>query len=145
MLYFSVGPLAVLCSSMISLFYISSLLFNHILWPFSGFLCMWSLSLDLSVDSFHICQFYLADSRMNLVSLWQHLPLNLTKGPVSHLFSDNITHMRSTNRKPQPSNQFPMDKIKSHPTFFLSFFHSYICCNRMVQVWSHFGQNADTS
>jgi len=55
---------------------------------------------------------------------WQHLPLNLTKGPVSHLFSDNVTHMRSTNRKPQPSNQFPMDKIKSHPTFF-SFFLSF--------------------
>jgi len=45
-----------------------------------------------------------------------------------HLFSDDVfivvragqpvTHMRSTNNKPQPSNQFPMDKIKLRPTFF---------------------------
>jgi len=30
-----------------------------------------------------------------------------------------VTRMRSTNRKPQPSNQLPMEKIKSRPTFFL--------------------------
>jgi len=30
-----------------------------------------------------------------------------------------VTHMRSTNRKHQPSKQFPMDKIKSRPSFSL--------------------------
>lgn len=30
-----------------------------------------------------------------------------------------VTHMTSTNSKPEPCNKFPMDKIKSLPTFFL--------------------------
>jgi len=30
-----------------------------------------------------------------------------------------VYHIRSTNSKPQPSNKFPMDKIKSRTTFFL--------------------------
>jgi len=46
------------------------------------------------------------------------------------LFSDDVftgvragqpvTHMRSTNSKPQPFNQFPLNKSKSHPTFILA-------------------------
>jgi len=31
-----------------------------------------------------------------------------------------VTHMRSANSKPQPSNQFPMDKIKPRPNFSCS-------------------------
>jgi len=30
----------------------------------------------------------------------------------------SVTYMRSTKSKPQPSNQFPLDKIKFHSTFF---------------------------
>jgi len=30
-----------------------------------------------------------------------------------------VTHMSSTNSKPQPSNQFFKDKIKFSPTFYL--------------------------
>lgn len=30
-----------------------------------------------------------------------------------------VTHMRSTNSKPEPSNQLPFDKIKSRPIVFL--------------------------
>lgn len=30
-----------------------------------------------------------------------------------------MTHMRSTNSKPEPSNQLPFDKIKSRPIVFL--------------------------
>jgi len=43
-----------------------------------------------------------------------------------------VTHMRSTNSKPQPSNQFPTDKIKPRPTFVLApeAFHSDIRHNR---------------
>jgi len=51
------------------------------------------------------------------------------KNLLRHLFSDDafigvragqpVAHMRSTNSKPQPSNQFPTDKIKLHPTYFL--------------------------
>jgi len=53
---------------------------------------------------------------------------------LQHLFFDDVftgaivgqpvTHMRSTNRNPQPSNQFPIDKIKSRPTFFLHLDHN---------------------
>jgi len=32
-----------------------------------------------------------------------------------------VTHMSSTNSKPQPSNQFPMDKIKLREAFSLGY------------------------
>jgi len=41
---------------------------------------------------------------------------------LMNLFSDDVfTYLRSTNSKQQPSNQFPVDKIKSRPTFFFLF------------------------
>jgi len=64
---------------------------------------------------------------------------NIFSSLLQHLFSSlmtragqPVTHMRSTNSKPQPSNQFPTDKIKPRPTFVLVWeaFHSDIRHNR---------------
>jgi len=51
---------------------------------------------------------------------------NIFSSLLQHLFSSlmmragqPVTHMRSTNSKPQPSNQFTTDKIKPRPTFVL--------------------------
>lgn len=66
---------------------------------------------------------------INLVIFNQSNFPPLLLSATSLLFSDGVftsvtagqavTYMRSTNGKPQPFNQFPMDKIKSRPTFFL--------------------------
>jgi len=51
-----------------------------------------------------------------------------------------VTHMRSTNSKPQPSNQFHMDKIKSRPTCFLIRvpFHTDLYHNRKERTYHIF-------
>ena len=64
--------------------------------------------------------------------LWVHIIiivliiLNQNKFLSQHLFSSlmmwagqPVTHMRSANSKPQPSNQFPTDKIKPRPHLIL--------------------------
>jgi len=44
---------------------------------------------------------------------------NLTSQKVHFEGGINLSlNMRSTNSKPHPSNQYPIDKIKSHTTFF---------------------------
>jgi len=48
--------------------------------------------------------------------------------------------MRSTNSKPQPSNQFPIDKIKKdiHICLFEKLFHSAMSLNREQKDYCNF-------
>ena len=89
---------------------------------FSGVKVTYSIFNGIYYKWFFRCTslFCLIHASRNLES--EKLPLLL----LQHLFSSlmtragqPVTHMRSTNSKPQPSNQFLMDKIMSRHTFVL--------------------------